>query len=130
MRETGDFVELEEPFDTKGGGGSMTNSKDLLREFVKSVNGKDYSEVIILADREATLAYRNALRSGDDLHHNSSGWCLYSKTLSNMIGFLRNEVKLKQPDSDTNSLFHSLQNGIDQQNLKFIRHYKVKQESL
>jgi hypothetical protein len=108
----------------------MTNSKDLLREFVKSVNGKDYSEVIILADREATQAYRKALRSCHEPQHNPSGWCSYSKTLSNMIDFLRNEVKLKQPDSDTNSLFHSLQNGIDQQNLKFIRHDKVKQESL
>ena len=108
----------------------MKSSKDLLREFVESVRGKDCSEVIILADREATLAYRNALRSCHEPHHNSSGWCLYSKTLTSMIGFLRNEVKLKQPDSDTNILFHSIQAGIDQENQKLIRTHKAKHKNL
>jgi hypothetical protein len=108
----------------------MTSSKDLLREFVESVRGKSYSEIIILADREATQAYRKALFSCDKLHHRSSDWCRYSKSLTQMIYFLRNEVKPKKADSYTYNLFHSLQNRIDQKNLKFIRYYKAKHESL
>jgi hypothetical protein len=108
----------------------MTNSKDLLREFVESVRGRDFSEVIILADREATQAYRNALRSCHDLHHSSSGWCMYSNTLKNMIRFLRNDVKLKQPDIDTNILFRSIQTSIDQENQKLIRTHKAAHKDL
>jgi hypothetical protein len=109
----------------------MTNSKDLLREFVESVKGRDFSEVIILADREATQAYRNGLRSCHDLHHSSSDWCVYSKALTNMIQFLRHDVKLKQPDSDTNMLFRSIQTSIDQENQKnIIRTHKATPKSL
>jgi hypothetical protein len=52
----------------------MTNSKDLLHKFIESVRGKDRSEVIILADREATRAYRNSLCSCDGFRHRSSDW--------------------------------------------------------
>lgn len=108
----------------------MTSSKDLLREFVESVRGKSYSEIIILADREATQAYRSALCSCDKFHHRSSDWCQYSKSLTQMIYFLRNEVKPKKADNYAYSLFHSLQSRTDKENLKFIRYYKAKQESL
>lgn len=104
----------------------MIAANNLLRDFVKSLKGKNYSEVIILADHEATEAYRNALRSCHEPHHNSSGWCLYSKALTEMIYFLRNEVKFQQPDNDTNNLFRSIQTGIDQENHKFIRINKAK----
>jgi hypothetical protein len=104
----------------------MIAANNLLRDFVKSLKGKNYSEVIILADHEATEAYRNALRSCHEPHHNSSGWCLYSKALTEMIYFLRNEVKFQQPDNDTNNLFRSIQTGIDQENQKLIRINKAK----
>ena len=104
----------------------MIGANNLLRDFVESLKGKNYSEVIILADHEATDAYRNALRSCHKRHYDASGWCLYSKTLTEMIYFLRNEVKLKQPDSDTNNLFRSIQTGIDQENQKLIRINKTK----
>ena len=104
----------------------MIAANNLLRDFVKSLKGKNYSEVIILADHEATEAYRNALRSCHEPHHNSSGWCLYSKALTEMIYFLRNEVKFQQPDNDTNNLFRSIQTDIDQENQKPIRINKAK----
>jgi hypothetical protein len=121
-----DFADPQEQVGAKGGGGGMIAANNLLRDFVESLKGKNYSEVIILADHEATEAYRNALRSCHKPLFDSSGWCLYSKTLTEMIYFLRNEVKLKQPDNDTNNLFRSIQTGIDQENQKLIRINKAK----
>jgi hypothetical protein len=122
-----DFADPQKQVGAKGGGGGgMIAANNLLRDFVESLKGKNYSEVIILADHEATEAYRNALRSCHKPHFDSSGWCLYSKTLTEMIYFLRNEVKLKQPDNDTNNLFRSIQTGIDQENQKLIRINKTK----
>jgi hypothetical protein len=120
------FADPQEQVGAKGGGGGMIAANNLLRDFVESLKGKNYSEVIILADHEATEAYRNALRSCHKPLFDSSGWCLYSKTLTEMIYFLRNEVKLKQPDNDTNNLFRSIQTGIDQENQKLIRINKAK----
>ena len=92
----------------------MIGYNSLMRAFVESVKGKEFSQVIILAQPEATKVYRHALRLCNAFHHASSDWCQYSKPLTEMIFFLRNEVKYKQPDSDTNYRFHSIQNGIDQ----------------
>jgi hypothetical protein len=108
----------------------MTKYRDLLREFIESVRGKDFSEIIILADREATQAYRNALRSCHEPHHNYSGWCQYSKTLTNMIHFLRSEVKPKKTESFAYPLFYSVQNGIEQKNQEFFRSCMAKHERL
>lgn len=99
----------------------MTSSKDLLHKFIESVRGKDRSEVIILADREATWAYRNSMFACDELKHPSSDWCQYSKNLTQMIYFLRQEIKPKSRDTYPYNLFHSLQNGIDQKNMKIVR---------
>lgn len=99
----------------------MTSSKDLLYEFVESVRGKDCMEVIVLADREATRAYRNSLCSCDGSRHRSRDWCQYCKNLTQMIYFLRHEVKPKKRDAYPYNLFHSLQNGIDKANRKPVR---------
>jgi hypothetical protein len=98
----------------------MTNSKDLLHKFIESVRGKDRSEVIILADREATRAYRNSLCSCDGFRHRSSDWCLYCKSLTQMIYFLRHEVKPKKRDAYPYNLFHSLQNGTSLKSMKIV----------
>jgi hypothetical protein len=98
----------------------MTSSKDLLRRFVESVRGKDRSEVIILADREATRAYRNSMYACDGLKHRSSDWCQYSKNLTQMIFFLRQEIKPKKRDAYPYNLFHSLQSGIDQKSMNIV----------
>jgi hypothetical protein len=103
----------------------MIASKNLMRKFVESLKGKNYSEVIVLADREATQAYRNALRSCHRPHLHNINWCQYSKTLTNMISFLRNEVKFKNADSETYTLFRLIQNGIDQESQKMIQAHKV-----
>jgi hypothetical protein len=92
-----------------------------MRGFVESLKGKHYSEVIILADREATRACRNSMYPCNEFHHHSSDWCNYSKTLTEMIYFLRSEVKLKKPGGYAFDLFHSLQKSIDQQHLPSIQ---------
>jgi hypothetical protein len=107
----------------------MIASKNLMRKFVESLKGKNYSEVIVLADREATQAYRNALRSCHRPHLHNINWCQYSKTLTNMISFLRNEVKFKNADSETYTLFRLIQNGIDQESQKMIQAHKVQNGS-
>jgi hypothetical protein len=98
----------------------MKSSKDLLREFVESVRGKDCSEVIILADREATRAYRNSLCSCSQFHHASGDWCQYCNNLTRMIHFLRQEIKPKKQDTYPYNLFHSLQSGIDQKSMNIV----------
>jgi hypothetical protein len=103
----------------------MIDSSTLLREFVESLKGKGYPEVIFLADREATQAYRNALRSCHRPHHRNSDWCQYAKTLTNMISFLRNEVKVERTDVPTYNLFHSIQNGIDRQHQEMIQSHRA-----
>jgi hypothetical protein len=103
----------------------MIDSNTLLREFVESLKGKECPEVIFLADREATQAYRNALRSCHRPHHHNSDWCQYAKTLTDMISFLRNEVKVKRTDGPTYSLFRSIQNGIDRQHQVNIRSHRA-----
>jgi hypothetical protein len=108
----------------------MIASDNLMRKFVESLKGKNYSEVIVLADREATQAHRNSLRSCHRPHFHNRNWCQYSKTLTNMISFLRNEVKFKNPDSETYSLFRSVQNGIDQASQKMIQAHKAQNGSL
>jgi hypothetical protein len=108
----------------------MTQYRNLMGEFIESVRWKDFSEIIILADREATQAYRNALRSCHKPHHNSSGWCQYSRTLTNMIHFLRSEVKLKKTESVAYPIFYSVQNGIEQKNQELFRSCMAKHERL
>jgi hypothetical protein len=108
----------------------MIDSNTLLREFVESLKGKECPEVIFLADREATQAYRNALRSCHRPHHHNSDWCQYAKTLTDMISFLRNEVKVKRTDGPTYSLFRSIQNGIDQESQQMIQAHKAQNGSL
>jgi hypothetical protein len=98
----------------------MTNSKDLLHKFIESVRGKDRSEVIILAEREATRAYRNSMFACDGLKHRSSDWCQYSEKLTQMIYFLRQAIKPIKQDTYPYNLFHSLQNGIDQKSMKIV----------
>jgi hypothetical protein len=104
----------------------MKSSKDPLREFVESVRGKDCSEVIILADREATRAYRNSLCSCDGFRHSSCDWCQYCNNLTRMIHFLRNEAKPKDRDIYPYNLFYSLQNGTEQENKEFLKTYRTK----
>jgi hypothetical protein len=94
----------------------MKGSKDLLREFVESVKGKDCAEVILLADREATRAYRNSLCACDGFRHSSSDWCQYCNNLAQMIYFLRHEVKPKNRDSHPYNVFYALQNGLEKEN--------------
>ena len=98
----------------------MTKSEDLLREFVESVRGKNDAEVITLADREATRAYRNSLRPCDGLRQHSSQWCQHSKNLVQLIYFLRNEVKPTKSGNYPLNLFNWLQNGIEQENRKSV----------
>jgi hypothetical protein len=104
----------------------MTCSRDFLHKFVESVRGKGSSEVIILADREATRAYRNAMFACDGFKHRSSDWCQYSKNLTQMIYFLRQAVKPKKQDTYPYNLFQSLQNGIDQKSMKIYRASRLK----
>lgn len=47
-----------------------------------------------------------------------------------MISFLRNEVKFKNPDSETYSLFRSIQIGIDQESQQMIQAHKAQNGSL
>ena len=103
----------------------MIDSNTLLREFVESLKGKQYPEVIVLADREATQAYRNAMRSRHRPDHQNSDWCQYAKTLTNMISYLRNEVKVKRTDSPTDRMFRSIQKGIDRQHQVIIRSHRA-----
>jgi hypothetical protein len=98
----------------------MTKSKDLLREFVESVRGKNDAEVITMADHEATRAYRNSLRPCDGLRQHSSQWCQYSKNLVQLIYFLRHEVKPTKSGNYPFNLFNWLQNGIEQEDRKSV----------
>jgi hypothetical protein len=91
-----------------------------MHDFIESIRGKDRSEVIFLADREATRAYRNSLRPCNGLRQHSSQWCQYSKNLVQMIYFLRHEVKPKKSGNYPYNLFHGLQNGIEQENRKSV----------
>jgi hypothetical protein len=89
----------------------MIAADTLLRDFAESLAGRDKSEIILLADREATRAYRNALRYGSEHHPQSRDWCEYSRALTNLIYFLRHEVKVDKPNHPTRTLFRSIQKG-------------------
>lgn len=98
----------------------MTSSIDLMCDFIESVRRKDRSEVIFLADREATRAYRNSLRPCDGLRQHSSQWCQYSKNLVQLIYFLRHEVRPTKSGNYPLNLFNWLQNGTEQENRKSV----------
>jgi hypothetical protein len=93
----------------------MIAADTLLRTFAESLAGKDKSEIILLADREATRAYRNSLRCGSEHHPQSRDWCEYSRALTRLIYFLRNEVKVDKPNHPTRPLFRSIQKGARQE---------------
>jgi hypothetical protein len=89
----------------------MIAADTMLREFAKSLAGKNKAEIILLADREATRAFRNSLRSCHETHPQSRDWCEYSKALTSLIFYLRHEVKLDKPDHPIRSIFRSIQNN-------------------
>lgn len=106
----------------------MTNAKDLMHGFVESVKGRNYSEVIILAEAEATRAYRKSLCSCGQFHHTSGDWCQYSNTLTLMISFLRCAAKPKHQDRYPYNLFHLVQDEINQHKQSFIQSRRTQRD--
>jgi hypothetical protein len=92
----------------------MIAADTMLREFAKSLAGKNKAEIILLADREATRAFRNSLRSCHETHPQARDWCEYSKALTSLIFYLRHEVKFDKPDHPIRSIFRSIQNNASQ----------------
>lgn len=81
----------------------------MFREFANDVIGKHYDEIILVADRAATQAYRKALAGRRAADPQSCEWARYSDTLSGMIRYLRNEVKVRNSDAQISELFVTIQ---------------------
>ena len=87
-------IATDDPFETyrngwKGDTGRAMISSDCdFQKFVREIRGKDYYDVIYLAEKEVTLAWRHS-------YHNSSGMCggeasrKYQEKLIGLIDFMR-----------------------------------------
>ena len=85
------------------------DARNMFREFANDVIGKRYDEIILIADKAATQAYRNALAGRRAADPGSCEWVRYSETLEGMIRYLRNEVKVRSSDSQIADLFVRIQ---------------------
>ncbi|MCU0560861.1 MAG: hypothetical protein MUD16_11815 [Desulfobacterales bacterium] len=91
----------------------MTTPAVFLKEFVESLKGRGFEDVILLAERESIRAYRRALRPCRGERFGALDWCDYSRRLVDMIEFLRSESKPLKLDSENRRLMVSVKRELE-----------------
>lgn len=91
----------------------MTTPPVSLKEFVKSLTCRGVEDVILSAERESIRAYRRALRPCRRDGVRTIDWCNYSRSLVDMIEFLRSESKPLKLDTETRGLMVSLKQEVE-----------------
>jgi hypothetical protein len=74
----------------------MISSNCNLKEFVKAIEDKDYSDIIFWANKEATEAERIALHSANEMGEKEMYLIGYANDLKDLIFFLRSNIKPKK----------------------------------
>ena len=87
----------------------MVNARSLFWEFAAECKGKMYDEVLIIADKEATVAHRRALTDTA----NRSEWREYSSVLADLMAYLRSSLKPKHSDIYYREVFFTVQKQVD-----------------
>lgn len=77
-------------------------------EFVGAVRNKDYHEILLLADREATEAERKRMRRRSDDPLGERCGKLYAERIKQLIEYMRYEVRPRLRDARDAELFESL----------------------
>lgn len=101
----------------------MTTPSSSMKEFMESLKGRSFEDIILLAERESIRAYRRALRPCRSDGIPTIDWCNYSRRLVDMIEFLRSESKPLKLDTETRGLMVSMQQEFEK--LKARSHSKT-----
>lgn len=86
----------------------MISSSCDLKVFVDEVRDKDYPDIIFLAELEAVEAWRLAQRQSRKGLPDHRESMRYSESLKELIFFLRNGVKPREPRGEDFKLFQML----------------------
>lgn len=76
----------------------MISSSFDFQEFVEAVKGKDYHEIIIVAEKEATEAWRTTYRCAGSAENTQKSQ-QYQKRLIGLIDYIRNGIRPSGRDS-------------------------------
>ena len=86
----------------------MISSAYKIEEFVKAVEGKDYLDIIYLADKEATETERHLRQPQVAARARRNGGEEYATAIIALISFLRYGIKPRGISEATIELFRSL----------------------
>jgi hypothetical protein len=98
-------TKITNPILEKIGGNQMISKTCNINEFIEAVKGKPFSEIIMLANQEATQADRMFFRHRQRDKSKSLFGKEYSEELKYLITYLKYSVKPKISDSHAFKIF-------------------------
>ena len=100
----------------------MISSSCSIREFADALQGKDYLEIIYIAEQEATEAERSLYRPKTAKSFRQNGGEKYANLLKDFIFYIRYGVKTPAISDSDFQMFRSLRKGILKSRAKHCGH--------